>query len=119
MGWGGISFRGKMDLVIIPGRMTGKSYIEVCRLGLARANELYGAGNWSYQQDNAPAHTSKVAKRWFEEQGITLVSHPANSPDMNPKESIWSIMKRKVEKMEPKNVQELQDAIVESWKQVP
>ncbi len=60
---GGISFSGKMEYVIIPGRMTGKFYIEVCKIGFASYNELYGSGKKSYQQDNAPSHTSIVAKK--------------------------------------------------------
>lgn len=118
MVWGGISCEGKMELVEIEGRINAKTYIDVLEKGLEKADRMYGKGNWSFQQDNAPAHTSKRVKKWMISKGITLINHPPNSPDMNPIESIWGIMKRKVEKEEPKTKKELREAIFKSWKSI-
>ena len=37
-----------------------------------------------FMQDNAPIHTAKKVKKWFEENGITIMSWPPYSPDLNP-----------------------------------
>ena len=36
-----------------------------------------------FQQDNAPCHTAKICKQWFEENNIKIMSWPAISQDLN------------------------------------
>lgn len=45
-------------------------------------------------QDGAPCHTVKLVKDWFEFCDIELLRDWAgNSPDLNPVETLWSIIK--------------------------
>ncbi len=41
------------------------------------------------------------------------------SPDLNPIEHMWGILKRKVEKHHVSNIQHLRDVIMEEWKRMP
>ncbi len=41
------------------------------------------------------------------------------SPDLNPIEHMWGILKRKVEKHHVSNIQQLRDVIMEEWKRMP
>ncbi len=44
---------------------------------------------------------------------------PSMSPDLNPMEHMWGILKRKVEKHRVSNIQQLSDVITEEWKRMP
>ena len=51
---------------------------------------------WLFLQDGARAHSVKQTKKWLEERKIELFPHPATSPDLNPIELVWALMKRKL-----------------------
>jgi transposase len=40
---------------------------------------------------------------------------PGNSPDLNPIENLWSILKRRVKKQNPTNSDQLQALIMQEW----
>ena len=44
---------------------------------------------------------------------------PSNSPDLNPIENLWSIVKRNVEKRMPRNLEDLKRMMVEEWNNIP
>ena len=44
-------------------------------------------------EDGAPAHTSKVAQAARAKLGFQTLTHPPNSPDLNPIEPLWGILK--------------------------
>ncbi len=61
---------------------------------LPSAGELYGDADFIFQQDLAPSQTAKGTKSWFNDHGVTVLDWPTNSPDLNPIENIWGIVKR-------------------------
>ena len=54
-----------------------------------------------FMQDNARTHTSRQSKEWFENHGILLLDWPPYSPEMNPIENLWAIVKRKLLELYP------------------
>ena len=62
---------------------------------MIRIFSIYNA-DFIFQQDLAPAHSAKTTSTWFKDHGIPVLNWPANSPDLNPIENLWGIVKREM-----------------------
>ena len=45
-------------------------------------------------EDGAPAHTSKAANK--AQRHLGTLTHPPNSPDLNPIEPLWTLLKTRI-----------------------
>ena len=66
-------------------------------------------------QDGAPCHTARSVKSFLHEQNIPLLSWPGNSPDMNPIENVWELVKREMAKDMITSKQQLISKLIEVW----
>uniref|UniRef100_A0A3B5PTV0 Tc1-like transposase DDE domain-containing protein n=1 Tax=Xiphophorus maculatus TaxID=8083 RepID=A0A3B5PTV0_XIPMA len=89
--WGAFSFNGTMELQVVQGRQTAAGYVEMLQRAslMTEGPRLCG---------NAAVHNACLTKEFFQENNITLLDHPACSPDLNPIENIWGWMAREVYK---------------------
>ena len=78
-------------------------------------------GHFIFQEDNYRSHgtrseenVARMAKDLMELDYID--DHPPNSPDLNPIENVWRILKARVKLHFPKTLMELREAIEEEWK---
>ena len=71
-----------------------------------------------FQQDNAPCHTSAVSRKWFQRNRVTVLEWPPQSPDLNPIEHLWSLLKKKIAQRKPKSKSELISKIKEEWEKI-
>ena len=51
-----------------------------------------------FQQDNAPVHKSIIIGIFFRENEWKLLEWPGYSPDLNPSENWWAILKQRLRK---------------------
>ncbi len=76
---------------------------------------------WSsciFQHDNDPKHTSKATVGFLKKNRVKVIQWPSMSPDLNPIEHLWGILKRQVEHHSPSSIQSLKEVILEEWKKM-
>ncbi len=118
--WAAMSSAGVGPLCFLKSTVNAAIYQEILEhFMLPSADKLYGDADFIFQQDLAPAHTAKGTKSWFNDHGVTVLDWPANSPDLNPIEYIWGIVKRKMRDTRPNNADDLKAAIKATWASIP
>src|SRR5215469_10086390 len=116
MVWGAISSKGTSRLHIVDRSMNMNQYIEILKGRLLpQVREWYGDQTWIFQQDSAPCHTGKLVKTWFAQNGVQVLPWPGNSPDMNPIESLWSILKNEIHLEAITTKEELICRLIKVW----
>ena len=70
-----------------------------------------------FMQDNAPVHTCKLVREYLTQQGISTLDWPPQSPDINPIENVWAIIKQELysQKTFPSGKNDLIDRVFEIW----
>jgi hypothetical protein len=68
--------------------------------------------------DNDKKFMSGLVSEWCHNAGITNLEFPPYSPDLNPIENLWAILKGKVENERPRTKEALIDAIKSQWKTI-
>jgi len=116
--WGGFCIEGKTSLYCFSEIMNAEFYVEILCRHLPEIEELLG-DEWWFQQDNDPKHTSHCAQNFLQDNMPEVIDWPSNSPDLNPIENLWSIVKRNVEKKMPKNTDDLRLFMVKEWDDIP
>ncbi len=69
-----------------------------------------------FQHDNDPKHTSKATVGFLKKNRVKVAKY-SMSPDLNPIEHLWGILKRQVEHHSPSSIQSLKEVILE-WKKI-
>ncbi|GMR34696.1 hypothetical protein PMAYCL1PPCAC_25981 [Pristionchus mayeri] len=119
--WGGISWKGPTNLVVLDGscRVDAVEYCKILRDGYVEWERENFGGKSLLVQDNAPCHKANITKEFLKREEIETEDWPAESPDLNPVELVWGEMKRYLKTTwKPTNVPHLVEGINEFWTNV-
>jgi transposase len=120
MFWGCFSAYGTGPLVALEGNQDQYSYRQTLRkhllpeIRLARRD--YGI-DMTFMQDNAPCHKTDLIRDFLHQHGIPTLDWPPQSPDMNPIENLWHIVKKRRQKKYgiPRTQDELIEQVFDIW----
>jgi len=122
--WGCFSWQGPGPLYRVKGLMDGAQYRQILKTHMAPYLKKYEEEmkcEVVFQHDNDPKHTSKVVKRYLENKHIVVLDWPSQSPDMNPIEHAWKILKERIHARANKasSLDEVFEIAKEEWNNIP
>ena len=114
--WGSISAHGRGALWFMqPGTsINAATYLDLLKEKLQSIMECHNCT--VFQHDGAPAHSAHSVRDWIASQNIEMLSPwPGSSPDINPIENCWSVVKKKVGTLRPTSMKDLHEKIKIVW----
>ena len=121
-----VSYNGKLPSIFIPpGDTVNSEYYQnnILIPSIAAANRLYNGINWIWQQDSAPAHSSRSTQQFLMSHVpdfITNTQWPPNSSDIALMDfAIFGPLKEKVSAHKSQSIDQLRQHILYEWNRFP
>ena len=116
MFWGSFSYNGMGSLYPVKGMMNSQQYIDVINQKVTKdMEEAFPQGGGIYMHDSAPCHKAKKVAEVLRQKDILVLDWPGNSPDLNPIENLWSILKLEQSKHDCTTMEKLTKVIIDIW----
>ena len=115
---GCMSAAGVGELYFIEGNMNSNMYCKILQQSMISSLQKLDS-RAVFQHDNDPKHTSKTTIALLKRLRVKVMDWPSMSPDLNPIEHLWGILKWKVEVCKVSNICQLRNVVMEEWKSIP
>ena len=123
MVWGGISGKGKSQLVFIEKGIKINSNIYVNNILIPYVKPLnesiFKNTQRIFQQDSGPSHSSKLTQAWYKSNLPGFISSeecPPFSPDLNPCDFwLWGELQTRVDMKKHKTLESLKGELIRQW----
>ena len=116
--WDCMSGSARDPLVMYSGKVNGPAYIKMIEEALPTfIEDTFDSSNkqWVFMQDNASPHQSAHSLKWLKNNRMNVLKSAATSSDLNLIENRWDYTDKKLQKMKPKNIDELQQMTEDIW----
>ena len=60
--------------------------------------DWFPRGDGVFMYDKAPCHTARICTNFLSTQQFAVLDWPGNSPDLNPIEKLWKIIKSRLDR---------------------
>jgi len=118
-----VSERGRSSLAMFEENMTANTFKQVLqRTILPGGNKVFGAQPWTLVMDNDPKHRAGTVSAYLDSTGINYLKRedwPANSPDLNPMDNVFSMLTDAVNKNPPRTLAQLRTRLRREWVMLP
>jgi transposase len=114
--WGSISCKGTAGLWFMPQGTTinAATYLSILQENLPVHMPQHNCT--ILQHDGAPCHSARTVRNWLAVNNYQVLERwPGSSPDLNPIEHCWALVKKKVMLLKPTSRQDLQEKIKTVW----
>ena len=96
--WEAINIKGLIGYHSFKTIMDGSYYFQILQDHLIpNARRQFGR-RWRLQQDNDPEYKNRLGQQSLSSEVAEVIDWSSNSPDANPVENLWSIIKHRMEK---------------------
>jgi transposase len=117
--WGCFCAKGMGVARIFLGELNSRLYRDILEHNLKPTYQrFFPTGLWRFQQDNASPHYTAEVNTWMHNHGVHIMEFPPRSPDLNPIENIWHVLKYRVEHCNPRTEEQLEQFIAEQYEAI-
>lgn len=120
MFWASVSSAGKASIITVEGSLNSESYKIIVDDWVIPALRWLNWPDVRFMQDNAPCHKSRTIMNHLSEKGVNALDWPPYSPDLNPIENLFGILKSKLSSMKPvSHLDQLEIDVLACWDSIP
>lgn len=117
MVWAAIGIDYKSKLILVNGKINAATYIQI----LEASRMFQSNPDIIFMQDGAPAHGTPIVMDYLLAKCKILHGWPSSSPDENPIEMLWDLLKNKLNltKDVPSTMEGLYEVVSRIWDDIP